>query len=129
MIHKAESGNWVRLTDMREENIPYSGSIFRFPSQYPYEEYVDYMLSKSGNPCFIVISGYKGGFIFGKLCDEIDSDNLNFEWFVKNWKTHVYPDCEPEDVYYCNGLPVPDYPIHLALRSMLKSGSEEEVYE
>lgn len=126
--------NWIRLTNLREDYSLTCGSVFRFPSQYPYEEYVDYMLCSPSHPeggfFFVVMTGYKAGWIYDidaavKFDSEAgesvisESGDLYAGWVEKNWKKYCYIDCEPEEVYYVSRFPVPEYPIHLALRSKL----------
>jgi Immunity protein 45 len=134
MIHKGDSLNWVSLAELGGDFTLRCGSVFRFPSQYPYEEYVDYMLCLPTLPgdrtFFVVLTGYKAGKIWDiEIAAQKVNGNLTAEWALKNWKKCIYTDCEPEEVYYCNGFGVPEYPIHLALRCSLKSGVDEQIYE
>lgn len=131
-----ETDGWVKLIDLDHKYSPATGSVFRFPSQYPYEEYVDYILCfeymGKKNRFFVVSTGRRAGRIWDsdpeiKLESKSgefpmsDSEYLDVGWLIKNWKRCCYPHCEPDDVYYNDGMPVPEYPIHLALRSKLRS--------
>ncbi|MBR6027194.1 MAG: hypothetical protein IK065_06330 [Neisseriaceae bacterium] len=108
--------------------VPYlaRGAVFRLPAQWPYENFVDFMILEAspafkwqidGNiPTFALTAstGYHGGHLFGIIPNEaiVDVDEeiatkynlkvaqvLKTDWFIENWNKWIYPDCKVEEVY------------------------------
>lgn len=111
---------WYRLTELRDDVRLVQGSVFIFPSLHPFDDYMLFMLCGHppyfSKPFMLGLTGRKSGNHYGELPD---SKLLTAKWMVSNWKTHIYQDCEPLDVFYCENLPSPSYPIHLRLRHLL----------
>lgn len=93
----------IKLEDL-EENIE-RGVILRCKGQYPYEEYVDFMVIEQQNQyALLVVSGYKAGLIFVCLPKEsIPQDNngyaIDLGWLKSNWNEWGYSDCPINDVH------------------------------
>ena len=108
--------------------VPYltRGTVFRLPAQWPYENFVDFMILEASPafkmqvdktiPTFALTAstGYHGGHLFGVIPDEaIVNVNeeiaqkydlkvaqvLKTDWFIENWTDWIYPDCDVKDVY------------------------------
>lgn len=100
------------MLEFNGEAIP-AGSILRLPAVWPYESIVDFMifdpLVERKGMGLIVSSGYKGGRIL--LYFPIESAinrAISTRWLIDNWGDWVYPECKVEDVYVCDGYPVPN---------------------
>ena len=80
------------------------GTIIRCKGNYPYEEYVDFMVVEQQEYySLLVISGYKAGLTFVQLpLESIPKHNEGFaidiEWLKKNWSKWGYYKCPVEDV-------------------------------
>ncbi|RJF93198.1 Imm45 family immunity protein [Sphingomonas cavernae] len=96
-----------------ESDVIVRGSVIRFPAKWPYEDIVDFMvfdpLECDTGMGLIVSSGYKGGLISVILPKESEiRRSISAKWLKENWKKWVYPECSVDDVYVCEGYPVPD---------------------
>ncbi|CNL09011.1 Uncharacterised protein [Yersinia frederiksenii] len=95
----------VKLTDFEEQALCH-GNILRLPAQWPYEEYVDFMVFDTQDDerpnGLIVSSGYKAGLILVLLPLESslpEVRGLSTQWVIANWKKWIYPECEVNNVY------------------------------
>ena len=93
-----------------KNNTIYRGNVFRLPAQWPYEDWVDFMVFEtqdSERPYgLIVSSGYKAGLFLIKLPGESLSDKehaLSTQWIIDNWAKWIYPECDVSDVYLFDG--------------------------
>ena len=106
---------WKKLINMNDEYSIDRGSVFRFPADYPFESYVDFMsinlLDWSNTIALVVASGYKKGLVTQRLpVDAICQryrDCLNAGWMKVNWNEWVYEDCRVSDVYVSEDRVVP----------------------
>lgn len=100
-----------KLIDCKEKLL-WHGCVFRFPAQYPYEEYVDFMLTicasflNDDNLYLVVTTGYNAGCIVRQLPPECrgkyrgkNAIAVSTKWLIENWNKWVYQDCKVEDVY------------------------------
>lgn len=109
---------WKKLVDYEEGDILSRGTLFRLMAKWPYEEIVDFMLVDYPDPeasmTIIVTSGYKGGLVLVSLPKDAYSNSIraiDCQWLKSNWAEWVYPECSVNDVYICDGYPIPDkYP-------------------
>lgn len=99
----------MKLIDYKEKNIS-RGTVFRLPANWPYEEWVDFMLFETQDDerpyGLIVSSGYKAGLFLIKLPIESISDEglgISTEWVIANWAKWIYPECDVSDVYLIDG--------------------------
>lgn len=95
----------VKLTDLKKQTL-YHGNILRLPAQWPYEEFVDFMVFDTQDPerpnGLIVSSGYKAGLILVRLPKEsglTEIGGLSTQWVINNWERWIYPECNVNDVY------------------------------
>jgi hypothetical protein len=93
------------------------GAILRCKGKYPYEEYVDFMLTEyhenaARQYALVVISGYKAGSVYVVFPEEsVPKENsgyaLDITWLRDNWGKWGYFDCPLTDVYLvCRKSPV-----------------------
>ncbi|AJF72050.1 MULTISPECIES: Imm45 family immunity protein [Raoultella] len=99
----------MKLIDYKEKSIS-RGTVFRLPANWPYEEWVDFMLFETQDDerpyGLIVSSGYKAGLFLIKLPIESISDEglgISTEWVIANWAKWIYPECDVSDVYLIDG--------------------------
>ncbi|KMW74229.1 MULTISPECIES: Imm45 family immunity protein [Photorhabdus] len=97
--------NMTKLIDIKTSTLR-SGNVFRVPGQWPYEEFVDFMvvdLSSSERPYgLIVTSGHKAGLMLVKFpaeCSLNEIRGLSTQWVIDNWAEWIYPECNVEDVH------------------------------
>ncbi|ETS32872.1 hypothetical protein PTE_00011 [Photorhabdus khanii NC19] len=97
--------NIMKLIDIQDHALRH-GNVFRLPAQWPYEEFVDFMvvdLSNTERPYgLIVTSGHKAGLILVKLpaeCSLIETRGLSTQWIIDNWAKWIYPECDVSEVY------------------------------
>jgi len=82
------------------------GSVLSVPGEFPYEEFVDFMLFETQDDDapygLMVISGYKAGLVLVRLPKESVSaaGGVDKVWFLANWNKWVYPNCDVDDVYF-----------------------------
>ena len=97
---------WQKLMDFNEEWI-YHGAILRFPGEYPYEDYVDFMVYEPMpfEDCmgFMVVTGFKAG-LSAQLVplSAMPQDSkraFSSEWLKNNWSTWVYPSASVDSVF------------------------------
>lgn len=96
--------NFLKLMEYQNELVE-CGSVFSLPSQWPYDDWVEFMLYKTHDlerPYgIIVFSGYKSGLVLVNLPKESHAKNGNgiqTEWLINNWEKWVYPECNIKDV-------------------------------
>ncbi|MEX0526217.1 Imm45 family immunity protein [Raoultella terrigena] len=99
----------MKLIDYKEKSIS-RGTVFRLPANWPYEEWVDFMLFETQDDerpyGLIISSGYKAGLFLIKLPIESISDEglgISTEWVIANWAKWIYPECDVSDVYLIDG--------------------------
>ncbi|WP_404684815.1 Imm45 family immunity protein [Raoultella terrigena] len=99
----------MKLIDYKEKSIS-RGTVFRLPANWPYEEWVDFMLFETQDderPYGLIVSaGYKAGLFLIKLPIESISDEglgISTEWVIANWAKWIYPECDVSDVYLIDG--------------------------
>ncbi|WP_294390629.1 Imm45 family immunity protein [uncultured Sphingomonas sp.] len=108
---------WQRLSEV-DNNYRYSrGSLFLFKAEWPFEEFVQFVLVVDGTTYrFVSLTGYKSGHIYSYLPGDEEGfgipglAGIRAGWLKENWNKWVYPDGNIEDVYAVDGYPVPKYP-------------------
>ena len=84
------------LIDFKENSI-WEGTVLRFPGEYPYEKYVDYMVvsypdTESGFAIYCISGYYAGKLVVCLPLEARDADNraLSTEWVsVKSIKANI----------------------------------------
>ena len=93
----------MKLTEYPGNEL-WSGTIFRFPAKWPFEETVDFMLAEyphteSGFAMYCV-SGYHAGtleFLLPEAAANTSSRSVSTRWMVEHWREWVYAECGPEE--------------------------------
>ncbi len=99
-----KNSGWQKLLEAEEQDIG-RGALFRSPAQYPYEDWVDFMVverqDSPTNLTIMVSSGYKGGLPLVHLPAEAASEarGVRLSWIKANWQKWIY-ESKPEDVYF-----------------------------
>ncbi|MFU2316566.1 Imm45 family immunity protein [Rahnella sp. PCH160] len=106
----------IRLTNYKSKVIS-RGSVFRFPSVWPYEKFVDLLVvsmpDEDSEHALVVSTGHKAGLILVRLpreCESTSSRSIRYQWVLENWGKWIYPDCNVEDVFILQHYEEPRYP-------------------
>jgi len=105
---------WIKLIDSKKEHIG-RGRVLRMPAQYPYEDFVDFMvfdpLENGYGMGLIVSSGYKAGLIAVLLPLEslgsVSTGGIETKWLIENWADWGYMDCDVSQVCIAERYDVP----------------------
>lgn len=73
------------------------GNVLRFPASYPYEDYLEVLVTETlhdnGRFGLVIVSGHKSGLILINLPAECEADNeisIDKSWLANNWQKWVY---------------------------------------
>ncbi|HGJ5875059.1 Imm45 family immunity protein [Arsenophonus apicola] len=96
----------IKLIEFKKKSIR-RGIVFRLPGQWPYEEFVDFMvIDLFDTHGLVVSSGHKAGLILISFPTESKSEEgraLSTQWIIDNWAKWIYPKCDVSDVYLFDG--------------------------
>ena len=102
---------FVRLIAIDSEAKLQRGTVIRLLGKVPYEAVVDFMVIEGYDPdrgmSLMVSSGYKAGLTLVSLPKDSGKFEIDINWLKENWSHWVYPECPVEDVWVCDGYPVP----------------------
>ena len=102
---------FVRLIDIEPEKKLPHGVVIRLLGKVPYEPLVDFMVVEGYDPdrgmSLMVSSGHKAGLTLVSLPKDAGEFGIDTNWLKENWSHWVYPECSVENVWVCDGYPVP----------------------
>jgi hypothetical protein len=118
-----EDMKWQRLLDIQAEHLEL-GAVFRFESEYPYEDIVDLMFvencEKDGY-YLAVCSGYKAGHVNTRFFAQDygdhainDKKQIRVQWLIENWRKRIMPEVKLKKLFVLPYYPAADrLPNHL----------------
>lgn len=109
-------GHWKRLSEIETTPL-WSGTVFRFSANWPYDDFVDLMLvsdqAMDGRVLrLLTVTGRKAGLMntlvrFPSEAYVVDAVAICSDWLKSNWCQWVYDECGIDDVYVSKGYAAP----------------------